>query len=414
MLLSPHLDRQTTSEERVAVEQHLAGCAACQGILSSYQQIDRRLARLRSRGPSLAVAYDVTRILRGDKPAPSQAKGNGRRRMLVGLVGVTSVALIACMSGLLLTRRGAGHSAGMLYVALQNNEGQVAVVDAQDSRLVNTISVGARPTRLAVTRDGARLYALLDSGLIAVIDTTQGIVTDRYLVGGRLNGMALAPDGKILYVTIPDRRVVLAIDAETGRSDGEMRVGRTPREIAVTPDGQWLVVYNSGDNTLSRIRVSAKQEAKVYRLFRERDGLTDFSLHPLALTPDGRKVYVCEVNRERIWSVDLVTDEVLSFEVPLRDLGRDLAVSTGGDRLFVTHGDARGSRAALAGLASMALPKVERNAEIRGFFNAVALNPDGTTLYATNQDENSVICAGRHSSGRYRLCAQTTLAVIYT
>jgi YVTN family beta-propeller protein len=59
----------------------------------------------------------------------------------------------------------------------------------------------------------------------------------------------------------------------------------------------------------------------------------------------------------------------------------------------VTHGDARGSRAALAGLASMALPKVERNAEIRGFFNAVALNPDGTTLYATNQDENSVIFA---------------------
>ena len=182
--------------------------------------------------------------------------------------------------------------------------------------------------------------------------------------------------------------------------------GRAPREVAVSPDGQWVLVFNSGDNSVSKVRTSTKRETRVLPMLRRGDAAVEFSLHPMAFSADGRKAYVAELNRERVWTIDMATDAATATDVPLRDLGRDMIVAPSGERLFVTHGDPRGQRASLAGLASMTLPAVERTAEIRGAYSGVALSPDGATLFATNPDDNVVIFADADT-----LQTQETIAV---
>lgn len=394
-LLSPYMDHQLAGEDHAAVEQHLATCASCKSVLASYQELDRRLARMKSRGPSAAVAYDVTRLLRGEK-LPAAKHRAGRRSVL--LLGLGLVAVVVLGTGSIAAVRFArslppATSAGVLFVGLLNAEGQVAVVDVRTARLVSTLSVGGRPIKLVAGRDGRRVFVLSDNSMISVIDVAQRVVSHRYEVIGRAAGMALSPDDKMLYVTLSDRRSLIYVDTESGRQNAEVRVGRSPREVIASPDGQWLIVFNASDNSVSKVRVSTRQEARVLPLLRRGDSPVEFSLHPMAFSPDGRKAYVAELNRERMWSIDMATDAATSTDVPLRDLGRDIVVAPSGDQLYVTHGDPRGQRAALAGLAIMTLPKAERTAEIRGSYYGVALSPDGTTVFATNPDDNVVIFA---------------------
>lgn len=406
-LLSLSVDRQLPGHDQAMLDSHVARCAACQMIVADYQEIDRRMARLRNRGPSVSIAQDLGRVLRGDRTVVTSYAAISRRQAFAA-ASVASLLLIGGGSLALARRgrRGGLAGSGLLYIALQNADGQIAVVDVGDQRLLSLIPVGARPFRLAARRDGKQLFVLSDNGVISLIDTVQLVVTERYQAPGRPAGIALSPDGKRLYVTISDRRLVMLLDTETGRQVGEVRVGRTPREIIVSPDGQWLFVYNAADSTLSKIKSGAELESSVYNLWKPQERTTEFSSHPLALSPDGRTLYVSELNRERIWSIELGSDDVTSFDVPLRDIGRDLLVLNDGTRLLATHGDPRGNRSALAGLASLSLPAVERNAELRGFFHGVASNADGAVLFATNPEDNVLVFADA-----YTLEALLTLAV---
>jgi YVTN family beta-propeller protein len=354
------------------------------------------------------VTYEVTRILRGEK-LPARPRSSGWRSVV--WLGLGLAALVVLVGGSFAALQFArslppATGAGLLYVALLNGDGQVAVVDVQTARLVSTITVGGRPIKLTAAHDSRRVYVLGDDSVISVIDVATSKVETRYEVTGRAAGMAISPDGKILYITLADRRSLILLDTQSGRQNAEVRVGRFPREVAVSPDGQWALVFNSGDNSVSKVNTSTLREVRVLPLLRRGDAVVEFSQHPIAFSADGRKAYVAELNRERVWTIDMATDAATAADVQLRDLGRDIISTPSGDRLFVTHGDPRGQRASLAGLASMTLPKIERTAEIRGYYYGVTLSPDGATVFATNADDNVVIFADAQT-----LQTQETIAV---
>lgn len=395
-LLSPYHDHQATADERSVVEAHIATCAVCRASLAGHEEMERSLARMKARGPSAAVAYDVMRVLRGEKLDVAAAPAaKGRRGLL--LAGLGLALLVAVGAGALaLAQRGGQRAPAaneLLYVAQQGSGGSVAIVDVQAERLVATVPLGNAPLALAATRDGAHVYVLDDGSVVSVIAAKEQAVTDRYQLPGRAAGLALSHDEGSLYITLSDRRSLIVVDAKTGRQTGEVRVGRTPREVVASRDGQWILVFNAGDSTISKIKAGNRQETSVIYLRRQNEAAASFSTHPMALSPDGHMLYISELNRERIWSLNLSTNDLRSFAVPLRDISRDILVAPSGDKLIVTHGDPRGERAAQAGLAEMTLPAVERSAEIRGYYVGVAVGADGATIYATSPDENAVIFA---------------------
>ena len=150
-------------------------------------------------------------------------------------------------------------------------------------------------------------------------------IEHRYELTGRAASMAISPDDKLLYITLSDRRSLILFDTQSGRQNAEVRVGRAPREVAVSPDGQWVLVFNSADNSVSKVRTSTKREMRVLPLLRRGDATVEFSLHPMAFSADGRKAYVAELNRECMWTIDMATDATTATDVPLRDLGRVLS-----------------------------------------------------------------------------------------
>ena len=395
LLLSPYLDRQLSGEERSTAERHLATCPSCQETLSAYQDLDRRMARLRSRASTSSVTYDVMRTLRGE---PVKVERPQRRRSPVVVLLLLLFVVLASASAALAIAGGGKKdkvpAGGTVYVGLQSSGGEIVAVDVASAKVAARIEIGARPLRLAVTHDGRRLYALGDNGILHVIDTVQNTVTDRFQLPGRPADIALAPEGKTLYVSLSDRASVLVLDSDDAHQTAEIRVGRTPRELAVTPDGQWVLAVTGNGFSVSKIKVSSKRETKIYSLARAGDqtGLAS-TLRPMAVAPDSRKAYVSDLQHERMWTIDLVTDTVTPAAVPLRDFGRDIAVAPDGSRVLITHGDPRGERSQLAGLAALALPQLERTEEIRGFLHGVALNPDGSLIFATNPDDGTMIIA---------------------
>ncbi len=54
-LLVPRIDQETTSEERIAVDSHVAACAACARELDLHRRIAAALSGHRSRGPGRAL-----------------------------------------------------------------------------------------------------------------------------------------------------------------------------------------------------------------------------------------------------------------------------------------------------------------------------------------------------------------------
>jgi YVTN family beta-propeller protein len=164
--------------------------------------------------------------------------------------------------------------------------------------------------------------------------------------------------------------------------------------LAVTPDGQWVLVVTGNGLSVSKIKVSTNTEVQVYNLGRPGDRIGFASaLRPIAAAPDSRKAYISDLQHERMWTIDLVADTATPTSVPLRDFGRDIAVAPDGSRVLITHGDPRGAQSQLAGLASLSLPQLERTEEILGYFYGVTLNPDGSLIFATNPDDDSMIVA---------------------
>ena len=75
-LLSAYMDHQLSGDDHIAVQQHLATCAKLHGAVSAACRSSTRRLRTKRPGPSASVAYDVTRILRGEKlPTGQDAAG---------------------------------------------------------------------------------------------------------------------------------------------------------------------------------------------------------------------------------------------------------------------------------------------------------------------------------------------------
>jgi len=77
---------------------------------------------------------------------------------------------------------------------------------------------------------------------------------------------ALTPDGKILLSTSPSDNTVYVFDTATGKQLAVLPVGKAPKGVKVTPDGNFAYVSNQGSGNISVIdlkRLSVVDSIKV-------------------------------------------------------------------------------------------------------------------------------------------------------
>lgn len=142
------------------------------------------------------------------------------------------------------------------------------------------------PCALAVAKDGQAGYvANAEACQVAWLDLPAGRVTRRVAVPAEPTGLVLSPDGSRLIVTCAaPRSTVLVLDAATGQTLASIPAGHTAMGPALSPDGKRLYVCNRFDNDVAEIDLVAGTETARIPALRE----------PVAaaVTPDGSAVFV--------------------------------------------------------------------------------------------------------------------------
>jgi YVTN family beta-propeller protein len=296
----------------------------------------------------------------------------------------------------------------------------VLVVDPETWKVRQQVGIGEGSSihGIAVRRDGRHVYVtgnyntLWDGDISAAGTLT--FTRKATLLGkggsGYSNpcGVALSPDEKTALVCLSLKNTLALVDLESDKLLREIPVGIAPYDVVVSPDGQRAYVSNWGGRPPGKTDRTADSygtpvlvdkhgaalsgtvsviDLKQNREIRE----IATGLHPsgLALTADGRTLYVANANSDTISVIDTenlrVTETVSVRPDPALPFGSQpnaLALSQDGRTLYVANG---GNNA----LAVVALRGDSRtNSVVTGFIPTGwfpgAVATDGKRLYIAN------------------------------
>ncbi len=187
-----------------------------------------------------------------------------------------------------------------LYVVLADAE-RIDVMDVASQKVTRSIDCPSKPTGLAVSADGAKLYVTCGGaqGVVCVIDANTGEIGATIPVGHTPGGPALLPDGKRLFVCNRFDNDVSVVDLEAGKETARVKAIREPTAAAATPDGKLAFVTNllpidpsDSYDVAAEVTVIDTETLKTSQI-RLPNGSS--SVHEVCVSPDGSYAYVAHI-----------------------------------------------------------------------------------------------------------------------
>lgn len=162
--------------------------------------------------------------------------------------------------------------------APDHRAGAVMVIDVRRAATdpagagVRAVKAGCNPVRLALSRDGSRMYvsARTDDQLLVfetadLLSGAQPAPVARVNVGTAPVGLAVLPDNRVIVTssnrfagTSTDRQDLYVVDGDRTRAGaviGRIPAGAFPRQVTLAPDGRTLYVTNFTSRTVQIIDV---------------------------------------------------------------------------------------------------------------------------------------------------------------
>jgi YVTN family beta-propeller protein len=239
---------------------------------------------------------------------------------------------------------------GAFVYVTNENSGTMSKISAASNSVVAPISVGSLPKGVAVSADGSSVFVIAAGTLRQYSVATNAFVRAYSLPTGVPVDVAISPDGAFAYVVDKNqnRCSLYPINLTTGAvmtsTDCTATTGAVggsfPRAVAVRPDGQFVYVTAFQDGALQVVRASDYSYA---------GGGCIISGCPLAgggpigvaVSQDGRFDFTANSNDKAvsIFALDQVSGlPAVPIRVPLPTKPWYLDVTPDGTRLYVSHG----------------------------------------------------------------------------
>jgi len=178
------------------------------------------------------------------------------------------------------------------------------VVDAKTLKVIQRIPLSGRPNNLDVSKDGAHVYVGIRQapGAVDVIDTASLTNVKSIPVKGEIHNVYVTPDGKHAVAGSIAASTINVIDTATNTLAWTLKLSAGIRPMVFTrnPDGSTkdIIVQLSDFHGFAVVDFAARDEMQRITLpdvpgqEKETQGLQGSPSHGLAITPDGKMLWV--------------------------------------------------------------------------------------------------------------------------
>jgi YVTN family beta-propeller protein len=207
------------------------------------------------------------------------------------------------------------------------------------------------------------------AGSITAVDTATGKIIKTIKVPPQPAAYALAPDGKILYLA--DSQGITPVNLSAGSAGKSIDIGRHEAgflQIAITPDGKTVYVANYDTNSVVPVDTATNRAGKPIRVGSAPDAI--------AITPDGKTAYVADGNAHSVTPIDIATNTA-GQPIQTGEWPGPLAVTPDGKTVYVADNGADTVTPISTATGTAGAPiKVQSTPFV------LAVTPDGRTVYA--------------------------------
>lgn len=192
----------------------------------------------------------------------------------------------------------------------------VVRVDLASCTVTAVVPVGVHPYRPVLSPDGSLLaVANWGAASVSLLDTSSGAAVANVKTLDHPSDLAFSRDGRTLFVAQSNRNLVAAVDLASRSIVRQISValgpdgpgtpsadalpdGSTPNALALSPDGRTLFVANADDDAVAVVDVGGDVRAARTR------GFIPSGWYPaaLALSPDGRTLWVANAKGGWSWA----------------------------------------------------------------------------------------------------------------
>ena len=230
---------------------------------------------------------------------------------------------------------GGGHDNRILVYAIENNK----------LTLRDSIELGKKwPNRIApagmaldevnqvlyvVTRDDKRLYT---------VDLTTKKVTAQYTLGGEAYTCVLSPNRQELYISCWGCDKLYVFNTVTKNIETEIPVGDNPNELLLNKKGDYLLVANSNDNSVSVINIQERKVVETLNAALYADAPNGSTTNGMSFSADEKTLYIANADNNclAVFDVKKLGESKSMGYIPVGWYPTQVRVV--GKKLFVSNG----------------------------------------------------------------------------